>query len=324
MARADLILNLVQAGAERDDALFKRTVEAIIAEERAKQHHVLANNLEKHLQKNGSASSHRLKVVNERVGDLLVEVTPRLTFQDLILSEAVREICLDLVEEQHRKELLRSYNLEPRHRLLLVGPPGNGKTSLAEALAEALMVPLFVVRYEGIIGAYLGETAVRLKRLFEFVRTLHCVLFFDEFDTLGKERSDNHETGEIKRVVSSLLLQIDTLPSHVIVTTATNHPELLDRAVWRRFQVRLALPRPSVEQRIEWFERFCTRLSQPHDYSPCLLAEKLEGASFSEMEEFGATILRQYILALPNAKLNQIISHSLDQWQAQVQIPRED
>lgn len=117
----------------------------------------------------------------------------------------------------------RSYGLEPRHRLLLVGPPGNGKTSLAEGIAEALMLPFLVVRYEGIIGSYLGETASRVARLFDYVRTRQCVLFLDEFDTLGKERGDPQETGEIKRVVSSLLLQLDNLPSHVLVVTATNH-----------------------------------------------------------------------------------------------------
>ena len=121
--------------------------------------------------------------------------------------------CQDLINEQNRADLLQSYGIEPRNKLLLIGPPGNGKTSLAEAIAEALMVPLLTVRYESIIGSYLGETASRLSKLFEYVKTRECVLFFDEFETLGKERGDIHETGEIKLVVSSLLMQIDALPS---------------------------------------------------------------------------------------------------------------
>ena len=92
--------------------------------------------------------------------------------------------------EQHRAGLLRSHNLEPRHRVLLVGPPGNGKTSLAEAIAEALAVQFFVVRYDAIIGSFLGETATRLRRVFDYARTTPCVLFFDEFDAVGKERGD--------------------------------------------------------------------------------------------------------------------------------------
>ena len=123
-------------------------------------------------------------------------------------------------------------------------------------MAYALNVPLLLVRYEAVIGSYLGETAQRISHLFEQVGSRRCVLFFDEFDAVGKERGDLHETGEIKRVVSSLLLQIDSLPSYVVAVAATNHPELLDRAVWRRFQVRLELPAPSTEQIGAWFRDF--------------------------------------------------------------------
>ena len=119
-----------------------------------------------------------------------------------------------------------------------------------------LAVPLLSVRYESVIASYLGETAVRFSRLFDQVRVRRCVLFFDEFDVVGKERGDVHETGEIKRVVSSLLLQIDSLPSHVVAVSATNHPELLDRAVWRRFQLQLTLPPPTPALAQEWFRRF--------------------------------------------------------------------
>ena len=108
------------------------------------------------------------------------------------------------------------------------------------------------------IGSYLGETATRLKRVFDYVRTTPCVLFFDEFDAVGKERGDIHETGEIKRVVTSLLMHVDELPSYAVVIAATNHSELLDRAVWRRFQFRLSLPAPSQTELIEYFDRFLT------------------------------------------------------------------
>lgn len=158
---------------------------------------------------------------------------------------------LDLIEEHHRRDLLRSHGIEPRHRILLEGPPGSGKTTLAETIATEIAVPLLTVRYEALIGSFLGETASRLDVLFSAVRIRPCVLFFDEFDAVAKERGDTHETGEIKRVVSSLLVQIDRLPSHVIVIAATNHAELLDRAVWRRMQIRLSLPRPPAQGKIQ-------------------------------------------------------------------------
>jgi SpoVK/Ycf46/Vps4 family AAA+-type ATPase len=324
MARSDLIVTLVRAVRRGDQALFKQAVEALIAEERAKRHTVFAERLEESLKTNGSSSIGGPSAADERTQNLLFELTPSRKLEDLLLPEIVRVACQELIEEHHRCELLRSYNLEPRHRVLLAGPPGNGKTSLAEALAEGLMVPLLVVRYEGVIGSYLGETAVRLRRLFDYVRTRRCVLFFDEFDALGKERGDVHETGEIKRVVSSLLLQMDSLPSHIVVVTASNHPELLDRAVWRRFQLRLLLPPPKKKQLEEWFHRFEKRIGKPLGYPPSMLAEKLNGISFAEAEDFCSDIQRRYVLGVPGRNIKQIIEGRLKQFQARFSVSATD
>jgi SpoVK/Ycf46/Vps4 family AAA+-type ATPase len=319
MARSDLLVNLVRASKRGDRLLLKKTVEAIVAEERAKQHNVLADKLEKEIrqsdvQNNGPTVSY------DRMTNLIFEMSPERQMDDLILPEVVKKGCADLVEEHHRRDLLRSYNLKPRNRVLLEGPPGNGKTSLAEALASALMVPIFVVRYEGVIGTYLGETAVRLKRVFDYVSSRNCILFFDEFDTLGKERGDVHETGEIKRVVSSLLLQIDALPSHVVVITATNHAELLDRAVWRRFQIQFSLPPPSRSQATKWFERFAKKSELDFGYAPGALADKLTGCNYSELEDFCVTILRRYVMSLPEANIKKITTDCLQQWQARMKV----
>jgi len=317
MARSDLLISLVKAGTSGDQALFRKTVEALIAEERAKKHDILADRIAAHLSHNGTGLGHETRLTSSTSAhDLFFELTPKRTLEDLILPEIVLEACRELVEEHHRSDLLRSYNLQPRHRVLLAGPPGNGKTSLAEALAHALMVPLVVVRYEGLIASYLGETASRLRKLFDYIRTYRCVLFFDEFDTLGKERGDVHETGEIKRVVSSLLLQIDDLPSHVIVVTATNHPELLDRAVWRRFQLRLELPTPTRSQIEAYFTQCTKRLTFSLGMTPRTLADKMTGLSYAELEEFVAGITRRYVLTLPNADVKTIVKQQLKQWQS--------
>ena len=316
MARADLILNLVKAGARGDQSQFRKTVEALAADERAKNHRILADRLIAQLQQdsNGRPKPVSPQPARSLSGPLVAEVTPRRRVEDLILSADVHQAVRELVEEQHRADLLRSHNLEPRNRVLLAGPPGNGKTSLAEAIADAINAPFLVVRYEAVIGSYLGETAQRIEQVFEHTRSRQCVLFFDEFDAIGKERGDLHETGEIKRVVSSLLLQIDALPSYVVVVTASNHPELLDRAVWRRFQIRLELPMPKQGQIEEWFKRFEMRTGHTLGLSPRNLAQSLNNMSFAEVEDFGTDVMRRIALNQTNTDDRKITERCLDQW----------
>lgn len=317
MARADLLLDLVRAGARGDQPRFRKSLAALVAEERAKQHHVLADRLAAHLNAGGSSNASSRTAPTRRNGPTtgsFHELYPERRLADLVLPASVETAARELVAEFGRADLLRAHNLEPRHRVLLTGPPGNGKTSFAEVLATELAVPLLAVRYESVIASYLGETAVRLSRLFDEVRTRRCVLFFDEFDVVGKERGDAHETGEIKRVVSSLLLQIDDLPSHVVVVTATNHPELLDRAVWRRFQLRLHLPAPTLSLAEAWFRRFEERLGADLGYKSTTLARRLHGLSFAELEQFALDVQRQYVLTLPDCNVRAIIAARLKQW----------
>ncbi len=324
MARADLIINLVKAGTKGDSAQFRRIVEALAADERAKNHGILADRLLAQLQveTNGRQKAAPIPASQAAGAPLVTEVYPRRRIDDLILPVDAEQAVRQLVEEQQRADLLRSHNLEPRHRLLLVGPPGNGKTTLAEAVAEALSVPLLAVRYEAVIGSYLGETAQRIGQVFDHARTRQCVLFFDEFDAVGKERGDLHETGEIKRVVSSLLMQVDALPSYVVVIAASNHPELLDRAVWRRFQVRLELPMPSQAQIETWFKNFELQTGQKLGIPARMLAKSLVGVSFSEVEGFGLDVLRRIALGDPQADSRKSFQQVLNQWKKRFSLNR--
>jgi len=325
MARADLLVELVRAGARGEQTHFRKALEALIAEERAKQHHILADRLAGYLNQTDLSRPLLAPALrNGPISNLFYEINPQRRMEDLVLTEVITAACRELIEEQNRSDILRAHNLEPRHRVLLAGPPGNGKTSLAEVLAAELAAPLLVVRYEAVIASYLGETAVRLSRLFDQVRTRRCVLFFDEFDVVGKERGDVHETGEIKRVVSSLLLQVDALPSYVVVVAATNHPELLDRAVWRRFQLRLELPAPTVKQTEEWFQRMEAQWGEKLGVGVTTLARQLEGASFSELEQFAGDIQRRYVLSLPEADMRQIVKDRLRQWKHRFSVEQVD
>jgi len=311
MARADLICELIKNGLIGDNNNFRRAAEAICAEERAKQHVVLASKIEELLKLNQQRlqpkKENNVQInVHTNGAQLFHEKIPKKRLEQLILPDNLIYSCRDLIEEQMRADLLRSYGLEPRNKILLIGPPGNGKTSLAEAIAEALMVPLYTVKYESIVGAYLGETANKLAKLFEYAKTRQCVLFFDEFETIGKERGDQHETGEIKRVVSSLLLQIDALPSYVVVIAATNHEALLDKAAWRRFQLKLELPVPTRTKLELWFIQFEKITNFKFGLEASTLAKHLLGRSYAEAEEFALSVYRQYVLKLPGADAKSI------------------
>jgi len=319
MPRSDLLLNLAKAGSQGDQVGVRRTLEAIVADERGRQHHVVADRLSELLSRSEGEGATARGPADSSSSPLL-EIVPRKSFQDMVLPPHVQQAVRELVEEQHRADLLRSHSIEPRNRILLVGEPGNGKTSLAEALAGELAVPLLVVRYEAIVGSYLGETAMRLARLFDHVRARRCVLFFDEFDAIGKERGDKHETGEIKRVVSSLLLNVDALPSYVVTVAATNHPELLDRAIWRRFQLRLELPKPATREIEEWLARFEERLGIPLGLRGKSVAGRLKGLSYAELDELCADVERRIVLAGPAPDTRSIVSSRLAQWRARAAV----
>lgn len=315
VARSDLLLDLVEAERRGNRDRFRVLVEALISEERANQHHLLADRLSEIITTVGTSANRDDHV--SAVQDLVREVVPQRRLSDLELEPVARRVISELVEEQQRAELLRSYGVEPRNRLLLSGPPGNGKTSVAEAIASELMLPFYLIRYEGVVSSFLGETASRLDHAFEFARTRRCVLFFDEMDTIAKERSDEHETGEIKRVVSTLLLQIDRLPAHVVLIGATNHGELLDRAAWRRFQVRAVLKAPSRAQATRYLERLTARLGGDLGYAPRTIADKLAGASFAELEDFALDVRRRSVLDFPDANLVRIVQERLEHWRTQ-------
>jgi SpoVK/Ycf46/Vps4 family AAA+-type ATPase len=321
MARSDLLVSLVRAAVAGDREGLKSTAEAIASDERAKNHHILADRLQRALAVVPVSPPPLNTSSMSAAGlgrDAIIEIQPRYRLDDLLLPLPVQESGRQLVEEHARADVLRAHGYEPRHRVLLSGPPGNGKTSFAEATAEALGLPFFVVRYDALIGSFLGETNARLRKLFDYVRTQPCVLFFDEFDAIGKERGDTHETGEIKRVVSFLLMQLDQLPSYVIVVAASNHAELLDRAVWRRFQMRLAFPPPDQNRLEVYLDRIIGGWPKAPRASVQQIASRLHPVSYAEALDFCQNVRRRDILGLGEVKIDDALREELDLWSTRV------
>lgn len=293
-----------------DRQALKRTMEAILSGSQRKA--ALQSELPGIDGAAPSAGNNTARVLPERIAELVYDVPVKRRLTDLFLQTDIVDEIDEFIYEYSHSALLRANSLEPRHTLLLVGPPGNGKTSLAEAIATELSLPLLSIRYDAIIDSFLGETSNRLRKLIDYASLNPCVLFFDEFDAVGKERSDAQETGEIKRVVSSLLVQMDHLPSHTLVVCATNHPELLDRAVWRRFELKLEISRPDRSQLRKWFARFSHSLNDVNlGVTPEEFAECMNGENMSEVEAFTLDVRRKIILSKGRITAADAVQHVL-------------
>jgi SpoVK/Ycf46/Vps4 family AAA+-type ATPase len=181
--------------------------------------------------------SGQLVVLEPRgeLASLLSVQTPDIRFSDMALPETLSDRLKRVLLEQRQQKRLREHSLSPRRKLLFLGPPGSGKTMTASALAGELHLPLFTIMLEGLITKFMGETAAKLRLVFEAIRQTQGVYLFDEFDALGTHRGQSNDVGEIRRVLNSFLQLLEKDNSQSLIVAATNHPELLDRALFRRF-----------------------------------------------------------------------------------------
>lgn len=188
--------------------------------------------------------------------------------------------------------------------LLIYGPPGTGKSRLARHIAKELSLDLYVARLDGLISSFLGSTAKNIRALFDFAAKTPCILFLDEFDAIAKLRGDSQELGELKRVVNSFLQSLDTLGSQTIVLAATNHHELLDSAVWRRFSYRIALGFPSAELRKQMWGEFLRPLKFTGELD--LLVDLSEGFSGSDIQEVCLRLYRRQLATQTSSALKEV------------------
>jgi Cdc6-like AAA superfamily ATPase len=245
---------LFKAYREGDELAFRRAAQEIIEDEESKQHMALARDLRKIIAGgSGAAVAEGVALPAppmDREGDWpLAEIRhPEQALSELVLPGPLLERLHGLAAEFARWDDLDRHFIPRRQRLLFYGPPGCGKTSAAEAIAAELGLPLLIIRLDAVVSSYLGETASNLHRVFDYARSGSWVLLFDEFDALGKARDDPSEHGEIKRVITAFLQMLDGFRGSSLLIAATNHEQLLDSALWRRFDEVLTFPRPTVHQ----------------------------------------------------------------------------
>jgi SpoVK/Ycf46/Vps4 family AAA+-type ATPase len=190
--------------------------------------------------------------------EVLTEI-PTAHIKDVKLTPAARSTLSEIVREFEHRAILRQHHLEPRNRIFFFGPPGCGKTLTARAIAGELHVPLYVVRYDSLLGAYLGQTSFRLHEVFRFAAANECVLLIDEIDAVGRKRGHVGDIAEVDRVVISLMQQLDLVRPAGLMIAASNVPNDIDPALLRRFDLALEFPAPSRRSLLDFAQKMATR-----------------------------------------------------------------
>ena len=271
MAAADQIKTLIKSFGESDETRFFSTAMQIAATEARQGHTTFAQELKALIDKAKKERSTltidnkaiSLSLPKRELHELIEVFVPRIKFNDLVLDEKVKLPLSKLIEEQQRWQELKNYNLEPTRKLLLVGPPGTGKTMTAQAIAGELDIAVYIIRLDGLMSKYLGESISKLRLIFDTMQSHRAVYLFDEFDSIGSHRNQGHDIGEIKRVLNSFLINIEKDSSNSIIIAATNLPESLDVALFRRFDEIINYPLPDKTQIMEVIQK-CT---QPYSFS---------------------------------------------------------
>lgn len=254
MPTADQLKALIKSHADGDDTRFYAIAMQVAAQAARSGHHRFAQELRKLVDaakaRGAAASAPRLKPVplvqpRGELAGLLTVAYPKTRFAEMALDDAVADRVQRVLLEQRQQHRIKEHGLPPLRKLLLLGPPGTGKTMTAAALAGELGLPLFAIQLDGLITKYMGETAAKLRLIFDAVQQTTAVYLFDEFDALGGERGTRNDVGEIRRVLNSFLQFLELDDSDSLIIAATNHPQLLDRAVFRRFDTVIHYSLPS-------------------------------------------------------------------------------
>lgn len=304
MAAAEQIKSLIKSFGEGDESRFYATAMQIAAAEARSGHTQLAEELKKLIDKAKLGNGRKLGVVKslpvnaaqKELSDLLELTQPDEKLKDMVLIPSLQKLLKRVLDEQRKLELLRQNNLFPSKKLLFTGPPGTGKTMAAKALASELALPLFVIRLDGLISRYMGESISKLRLIFDAMHQFRAIYLFDEFDSIGTTRSQGNEVGEIKRVLNTFLLQIEKDDSNSLIIAATNLPEHLDKALFRRFDTIISFALPEKHEILSLYKKRLSnlKLSKALDFEK--VSNESIGLSYGEIQRVCEDITKDYLV----------------------------
>ncbi|EOA59040.1 hypothetical protein HMPREF1214_01720 [Bacteroides sp. HPS0048] len=287
------ITKIIECGLSKDSARVamyaKLLAEKYEADGEKKMSAKIRSLLDSNIKKNSLITEQflNLPVDNETRLSIADILSPEINTTELILSNSVQEAVKEFVEVIEHKEKFMALGIEIHNSLLLYGPPGCGKTSLAKYIAKSIQLPIIIARLDSMISSLLGNTSKNIRKLFEFADNKPCILFLDEFDAIAKNRKDQNEQGELKRVINSLLQNIDDfLANGNILIAATNHQELLDDAIWRRFEKVIFIDRPGLAEKKGLINSLISKFANSLTKSDVeKMALMLDNLSYSEIKK---------------------------------------
>lgn len=234
-------------------------------------------------------------------------------WDDIVLDDENKYTLSQIIKEYNDSEILATYNLKPKNKILLCGKPGTGKTYTAKLISSILQIPLVYIRFDSILSSFLGETATNLRKIFEFISNGTWIVLFDEFDIIAKNRDDHYEHGEVKRVVNNLLQMIDSYEGDSIIIAATNHQHILDPAIWRRFDEVLYYDTPDELRRMELMKLFLQPIKKKNLNLDKFIKET-EGFSPSDLKLMCVDAIKQVIINDKQYLTDEDLKYSLDRF----------
>jgi SpoVK/Ycf46/Vps4 family AAA+-type ATPase len=299
MASAEQLKALLKSHLEGDDQRFFSVVMQVAAHEAKLGHGKLAEELraliDEAKRRRGSSKPVPISRPRGELAGLLTVSYPKARLGDLVLDSGLEQELQRVILEQRHAARILAHGLSPRRKLLFVGSPGTGKTLTASVLAGELGIPLFLVRLDGLITKYMGETAAKLRQVFDATDQTRGVYFFDEFDAIGSQRGLTNDVGEIRRVLNSFLQMIEQDLSHSLIVAATNHPEILDHALFRRFDDVLHYDLPD-EKQISSLLKARLAVSSAKNISWNRLAKTAAGLSQAEITRAAEEALKESLI----------------------------